>query len=301
VACGSAICGAGEYCCNPSCGLCAPLGGSCIEIACLGDGGAPLCGASTCAASETCCPGCGPDDGICVPPRSPCPAFDCPPPPPLWTDCASALAGGSPGDACFGAFSCTIESGSCCALTASCTDGVLALGRTCIPECFDCVAQDARGVGDCRAIVGIFWNGDRCVTESGCSCEGVDCSAGYPSTGECRLAHDTCPRVGGLCGTRGPPPCGPGEICDYSSDCGAADTGGVCIVPPTACPDIYAPVCGCDGVTYGNVCEAHAAGSDARSAGECGADDCRARGCPTGTTCELCWTTWECLPPGVAC
>lgn len=32
--CGPSVCGSGEYCCNPSCGICAPIGGSCIQIAC---------------------------------------------------------------------------------------------------------------------------------------------------------------------------------------------------------------------------------------------------------------------------
>ena len=32
--CGSKTCGAKEYCCNTSCGICAPLGSMCIQIAC---------------------------------------------------------------------------------------------------------------------------------------------------------------------------------------------------------------------------------------------------------------------------
>ena len=32
--CGDTVCGAGEYCCNASCGICAPIGGACIQIAC---------------------------------------------------------------------------------------------------------------------------------------------------------------------------------------------------------------------------------------------------------------------------
>jgi hypothetical protein len=32
--CGSKTCGSGEYCCNPSCGICAPKGGACIQIHC---------------------------------------------------------------------------------------------------------------------------------------------------------------------------------------------------------------------------------------------------------------------------
>lgn len=32
--CGASTCGAGEFCCNESCGLCAPEGGGCIELFC---------------------------------------------------------------------------------------------------------------------------------------------------------------------------------------------------------------------------------------------------------------------------
>lgn len=32
--CGEAVCGAGTYCCNASCSICAPDGGSCIQIVC---------------------------------------------------------------------------------------------------------------------------------------------------------------------------------------------------------------------------------------------------------------------------
>lgn len=33
-ACGQSMCAMGEFCCNPSCGICAPPGGGCIELAC---------------------------------------------------------------------------------------------------------------------------------------------------------------------------------------------------------------------------------------------------------------------------
>ncbi|NIR60461.1 MAG: hypothetical protein GWO02_13580 [Gammaproteobacteria bacterium] len=32
--CGDITCGQGSYCCNSSCGICAPDGGACIQIAC---------------------------------------------------------------------------------------------------------------------------------------------------------------------------------------------------------------------------------------------------------------------------
>jgi hypothetical protein len=32
--CGGSLCGPHEYCCNPSCGICAPIGGACIQAVC---------------------------------------------------------------------------------------------------------------------------------------------------------------------------------------------------------------------------------------------------------------------------
>ncbi len=56
-----------------------------------------------------------------------------------------------------------------------------------------CDAQDAAGIGACRASVGIFWDGAACGQLWGCQCSGADCGAGYESFGECESAHSTCP------------------------------------------------------------------------------------------------------------
>lgn len=61
--------------------------------------------------------------------------------------------------------------------------------------------------------------------------------------------------------------CGAGGFCKTAT-CGAAE--GVCEVVEEACFDIYAPVCGCDGVTYGNACYATGARANWAYAGECG-------------------------------
>jgi len=43
----------------------------------------------------------------------------------------------------------------------------------------------------------------------------------------------------------------------------------VCRDRPVACIEIYAPVCGCDGVTHGNECLAAADGTDVAYSGRC--------------------------------
>jgi hypothetical protein len=73
-----------------------------------------------------------------------------------------------------------------------------------------------------------------------------------------------------FCGGIGGVDCGPKFFCDYPNDnCGDGDTGGLCKPRPDSCGDVYDPVCGCDHITYGNDCEAHAAGVDVGSTGVC--------------------------------
>jgi len=75
---------------------------------------------------------------------------------------------------------------------------------------------------------------------------------------------------------------------------------------PTGCDDFVNPVCGCDGVDYSNLCEAHSAGQDVSGFGMCGSAviDCRLTGCAAGESCFVCGPPdagFSCVMDGIAC
>jgi hypothetical protein len=74
---------------------------------------------------------------------------------------------------------------------------------------------------------------------------------------------DTC---GGFVGVG----CGPGRYCAFEilQVCGRTDDLGVCKPIPRTCPEVDAPVCGCDGRSYINSCFANAVGVNVERPGD---------------------------------
>jgi hypothetical protein len=105
-----------------------------------------------------------------------------------------------------------------------------------------------------------------CIPSS-CSCD--EASGDWVCTDDCGEMRCARTRIA----------CRPTGICPDGGEC----VDGWCDAPPVACPDIEAPVCGEDGETYGNGCEAEAAGVGIAYSGACEREDAS---CAMDTDCR---------------
>jgi hypothetical protein len=134
-------------------------------------------------------------------------------------------------------------------------------------------ASDARGVAKVRLTVDGVPAGERTARPFQ-----FDVSVKRFPARACATAVDRAGNVSKeACRDIGGPP--PSESCRTNDDCesgaycskalGDCDGVGTCKPRPEACYKVYSPVCGCDGQTHGNSCDAASAGVSVGALGEC--------------------------------
>ena len=94
---------------------------------------------------------------------------------------------------------------------------------------------------------------------AGAANAGASSSAGHTSGGAAASAPT-------LCGGAYARECAANSMCLFDTTCGSV---GSCVRKPSRCDNVGQPTCGCDGVTYGNPCEARSAGVAPQHDGAC--------------------------------
>lgn len=183
--------------------------------------------------------------------------------------CDAVLGWSFDGDRCVMQSGCECTGADCDSLFASEAACELTYAECLEPVPGPCDAQDARGQGACRAILGVIWDGRQCATIGGCECVGADCGELFASTDECELVYAAC----------GPDRCAEQEL--PNDDCDGPPQSFGWRWDGGACEEVWR--CGCSGAScdalYANEREcAGAYGSCPAAATNCDPNDtfCRA-------------------------